>query len=96
MNGERKKPGIGFWATVVVSALVLYPLSYGPASWLAWRVVPGSKRMFELYRTTYWPVDQTAAHFNGGINLQLWYFALWVKPPPDEDQLLIPAVTPGE
>ncbi len=29
---DRKKPGVAFWATVVVVvALVLYPLSYGPA-----------------------------------------------------------------
>jgi len=28
----RKKPGVAFWATVVmVVVLVLYPLSFGPA-----------------------------------------------------------------
>lgn len=31
----RKKPGVAFWATVVVVVLlVLYPLSWGPQLWL--------------------------------------------------------------
>src|SRR5947207_2224984 len=29
----RKKPGVVFWASVVVTALMLYPLSFGPACW---------------------------------------------------------------
>ena len=31
---DRKKPGVAFWATVVLVALVGYPLSMGPAWWL--------------------------------------------------------------
>jgi hypothetical protein len=32
---SRKKPGLAFWATVVVAVvLLLYPLSFGPACWL--------------------------------------------------------------
>jgi hypothetical protein len=35
MIDERKKPGVAFWATVVVvAALVAYPLTFGPACWL--------------------------------------------------------------
>jgi len=31
---DRKKPGVAFWATiVVVLGLVAYPLSFGPACW---------------------------------------------------------------
>jgi hypothetical protein len=30
MNADRKKPGVAFWATVVVG-LVAYPVSFGPA-----------------------------------------------------------------
>src|SRR5438105_4356030 len=33
MSDERKKPGVAFWATVVVTVLMLYPLSFGPACW---------------------------------------------------------------
>jgi hypothetical protein len=33
---DRKKPGVAFWAAVVlVVVLVGYPLSFGPACWLA-------------------------------------------------------------
>jgi hypothetical protein len=35
MSDERKKPGVAFWATVVVVAVLLaYPLSFGPACWI--------------------------------------------------------------
>jgi hypothetical protein len=35
MNRQQKKPGVAFWATVVVVVvLVAYPLSLGPACWL--------------------------------------------------------------
>ncbi len=34
---DRKKPGVAFWAIVVVAGLVLYLASFGPASWLASR-----------------------------------------------------------
>jgi hypothetical protein len=36
LTADRKKPGMAFWATVVVVVvLVLYPLSLGPAARLA-------------------------------------------------------------
>ena len=39
MQSPPTKPGVAFWATVVVvAALVLYPLSYGPASWIVPRL----------------------------------------------------------
>jgi hypothetical protein len=35
MTSARTKPGVAFWATVVVVvALVAYPLSFGPACWI--------------------------------------------------------------
>ena len=35
---DRKKPGVAFWATVVVVAMpLLYVLSFGPACWAAHR-----------------------------------------------------------
>jgi hypothetical protein len=42
MTPDRKKPGVAFWATVVVVVVLLaYPLSFGPACWLGDRnVIP--------------------------------------------------------
>ena len=34
MTSDRKKPGVAFWATVVVCLLVAYPLSTGPVIWI--------------------------------------------------------------
>jgi hypothetical protein len=33
---DRKKPGVAFWASVVVAVLI-YPLSFGPACWICTR-----------------------------------------------------------
>jgi hypothetical protein len=34
MSESRRKPGVAFWATVVVVGLpLLYVLSFGPACW---------------------------------------------------------------
>jgi hypothetical protein len=38
-RSSHKRPGIAFWATVVVVvALVAYPLSFGPACWIVPRL----------------------------------------------------------
>jgi hypothetical protein len=33
MSDDRKKPGAAFWTTLVVVAMLVYPLCYGPACW---------------------------------------------------------------
>ena len=36
MTSDRKKPGVAFWASVVLVGLLIgYHLSFGPACWLA-------------------------------------------------------------
>jgi hypothetical protein len=35
MTSDRKKPGVAFWATVVVVVLLAYPISFGPACWIS-------------------------------------------------------------
>ena len=41
MTPDRKNPGVAFWASVVLVGIlaVAYPLSIGPACWLANRDV---------------------------------------------------------
>jgi hypothetical protein len=57
---SNKKPGVAFWATsVIVVALVAYPLSFGPACWGVRRgLIP----------------PQTAARVYGPILRQSGYF----------------------
>lgn len=51
---DRKKTGVKFWATVVVAAvLVTYPLSWGPACWIATRTHTDDGPVFS---TLYWPM----------------------------------------
>jgi hypothetical protein len=55
MTTSRKKPGVAFWATVVVVVvLVAYPLSFGPACWLAAR----GKIPFAPTATVYRPISR--------------------------------------
>lgn len=37
MISSRKKPGMAFWATVVVVVVPMYPVSFGPVRWLVAR-----------------------------------------------------------
>ena len=52
MTSDRKKPGVAFWATVVVVVVLLaYPLSFGPACWGATRLGPSFwDRVESVYR----------------------------------------------
>src|SRR5258708_7783125 len=59
---DRKKPGWKFWASVVLAVvLVAYPLSFGPACWIASRSFPQNHHAFRMvYRPignfAYWRV----------------------------------------
>jgi hypothetical protein len=37
MATDRKKPGVAFWITSILIAVLAYPLSFGPACWLCQR-----------------------------------------------------------
>jgi hypothetical protein len=50
MTGDRKKPGVAFWTTVVVVCLLLYPLSFGPACWLVEEAFVPGRTVAEAYR----------------------------------------------
>src|SRR5262245_35249764 len=69
MTPTRKKPGVAFWATVVVVVvLVAYPLRFGPACW--WfaseksvLVYVGPPRTAPMYAPRmYWPIGWLAAN----------------------------------
>ena len=90
MSGERKKPGVAFWATVVlvVVLVVAYPLSIGPACWLADRdMLPelADKPIEIFYSPLMWIVrdSETAG------TIYVWYVGLWV--PESDAEPLAPA-----
>ncbi len=58
---DRKKPTAGIWITVaLVAVLVGYPLSFGPACWIASR-----NQSDDSISTAYWPIGYLMK--NGGI-----------------------------
>ena len=80
MTPSRKNPGVAFWATVVVVVvLVAYPLSFGPACWLAsrdllpaWAVLP----LMVCYHPLNW-----IRHLPPPAKEALdWYIGLWKNP----------------
>jgi hypothetical protein len=76
---ESRKPGVAFWATViiVVSALVLYPLSVGPALWLEGRgLIPGwATDAVDLFYDPFWmAVESLPQPVQDKIE---WYTDLW-------------------
>jgi hypothetical protein len=80
---DRKKPGVAFWATVVVVALlVAYPLSFGPACWIASRSEDWKIPRF------YWPIQTYVPYCPGGAAAIAWYGKLFV--PADSRGVLVP------
>jgi hypothetical protein len=78
MTSDRKKPGVAFWATVVVVVvLVAYPLSFGPACWISSRVKADEKFVNGFYQ----PVLRMTSGRQGWLQrVALWYSALGVAP----------------
>jgi hypothetical protein len=79
---DRSQPGVTFWATViVVAALIAYPLSLGPAAWLAehdWL----TGRTLELAEKFYYPIIWLDENGPEPVSDAIdWYADLWTGPP---------------
>lgn len=60
MSCDRKKPGVAFWATVVVVVvLVAYPLSFGPACWINRGTGSGGKAICTVYYPILWAANRS-------------------------------------
>ena len=71
MTCDRTKPGVAFWATVVVVAVLAYPLSFGPACWITSRLDRGSDLVPTIYRPFTWGMsEQSGTTINSVI---MWY-----------------------
>ena len=74
---DRKKPGVAFWTTMVLVAVVLYPLSVGPAEWLRHHhCIP--EQMYEPIICFYAPLAWAYANSPQPLRDALdWYDHLW-------------------
>jgi hypothetical protein len=72
---SHKKPGVAFWATVVVVVvLVAYPLSFGPACWISSHLNAGTRAVTVVYRPiTSFLDDAYVGTLDGAIR---WYAGL--------------------
>ena len=80
MIASPKKPGVAIWATaVVVAALVAYPLSAGPASWVCRHRLASETMVTSIYAPIIWLIDNPSRPlYDTWIgNLFEWYISLW-------------------
>ncbi len=53
MSERRKKPGVVFWLTVIVT-VAIYPASFGPACWISSRLNVGASVVSAMYAPITW------------------------------------------
>ena len=76
---DRKKPGVAFWAIVVVVAvLIAYPLSLGPTCWI---MHDATKPHEVVAPRLYWPLGWImskclASHRISVLNAVTWYIGM--------------------
>jgi len=77
MTSDRKHPSAAFWATVaLVAVLVLYPLSYGPALWIATK--SGRRNWVNIHSGIYSPIGSVLDNSPGwAVELYFRYSTWW-------------------
>src|SRR5262245_45043497 len=77
MTSARNKPGVAFWATVVVVCLpLLYTLSFGPACWITSSTAVRTRTTGKLY----YPVLAVAFRSSATSQLVRSYSTLFTDP----------------
>jgi hypothetical protein len=67
----RKQPSVAVFAVVIlVTTLVLYLLSFGPACWI---VDSGELKHWSSLRTAYWPIHQMASRLPVILEAVCWW-----------------------
>ena len=79
MSQERKRPGPTFWTLTLVILLILYPVSMGPANWVAMQA--GSPQwMLTTLDVVYGPVIWLARHWPWFMNILNRWMMWWIPP----------------
>jgi hypothetical protein len=79
---SAKKPGVAFWATVlVVVGLVAYPLSWGPSCWLYWKLGGQTPpdwmgTVMDVYYPVWWASENGPDWFRLTVRLYLDWWVL--------------------
>jgi hypothetical protein len=79
---EGKKPGVPFWATVVIVVALLYAVSLGPACWWLSKPTPmfGAAIVENCAPAIYWPIGWVAWKFPGALRSGVdWYATAGIK-----------------
>jgi len=70
MGEDRKKPGAGFLASIVLTVLALYPLSFGPAC----RLCEDGKLNGYLTWVVYRPMSWMAYRGPDAVSRAIWWW----------------------
>ena len=65
MTSIHKKPTAGFWIAVSLVVLLAYPLSFGPACWIASRMPSSFGTRAPIIGRIYWPLLEAAWNAEG-------------------------------
>ena len=97
MTTDRKKPGVAFWATVVVVVVLLaYPLSIGPVSRFTSRVyASGEPAPAHPVMFVYVPLGKLILHRNnaGYSRVIIWWITACL---PRGHTVMIPTLVEGQ
>ena len=72
-----KKPGLAFWATVVVAALTLYVGSFGPLMWWLWGKLGCPDWMATAADYVYGPLFVVLEGSPQWANDAFWAYSFW-------------------
>jgi hypothetical protein len=84
MSERQKKSDVVFWASVVVVAVLAYPISFGPACWIAARPAPPGGVNADDYRPAmkiYHPLSAALANKGTPVVSPVlkWWIGLGVR-----------------
>ena len=77
MTEKQKSLPFYWWTIAVLLIISLYPLSMGPAYWLAM----SGRLSRETYLGIYWPLMELADNCPGPVqDVLLWSYRCWAEP----------------
>ncbi len=73
---DRKKSGVAFWASVVLVAVMAYPLSFGPVCWAGIRYKWSGRTITAAYQ----PAIRAWVRAPATVSrIGTWYFVKWTN-----------------